>query len=126
MGGKFGRYSSDRRTSSKKEGSGLHPVWKVVGYVLMVLIPIISYAGMRILMTQSWFPIPGDLIAQPGQFLYNIHNDPLFYIETLTFLAIMFVFYVVFTLVSFYITGAMGISEKNDPFYVPPVRRTTP
>ncbi len=56
--------------------------------------------------------------------MYSLIPDPLLYIKIVLFLLCAFVLYIVFLLFSALITGAAGVNPKNDPFYVPPVRRT--
>ncbi len=126
-GGKYRNYVSDK-PNIQKDLQRVHPIWRGVGFAMMVLIPIISYAAMQVLLQQNarhgWFPLPADLFATPGQFLYNLIPDPLLYIKIVLFLLCAFLLYFVFLLVSALITGAAGVNPKNDPFYVPPVRRT--
>ena len=69
-------------------------------------------------------PLPRDLIAQPGQFLYTIIPDPMINIKVLFFVIFAFAFYIILMMLSFLVTSLMmGSPEKNDPYYVPPVRR---
>jgi hypothetical protein len=126
MGKNYSYSSGDRQRQLRERRQRVHPIWKVIGYSLMVLIPVMAYAGMNVFIDQPWFPKPDDLMAMPGQLFYNIFNDPLIYIKTITFVLLMAVFYVVFLLLSFVVSGAFGMSGRNDPYYVPPVRRTTP
>ena len=122
MPAKYREYVSSPNTS-RKNAQSIHPVWRGVGFAMIVLIPIISYAAMDVLLKQSWFPIPVDLIAQPGQFLYKFLPDPMINIKIMLFIAFLFVFYAIFLLFSFLITSMFGVSERKDPFYVPPVQR---
>jgi hypothetical protein len=43
----------------------IHPIWWGIGCILIILIPIISFAGARLLMqansSQGWIGIPGGL-----------------------------------------------------------------
>jgi hypothetical protein len=128
MGSKYGSYSSERRTSSKERGPKMHPVWRGVGFVFMIMIPIMSYALMTLLLEQNdihgWIPITNDMLAKPGEFLYSIIPDPLLYVKSGLFLLCLFLFFTAFLLVSAIITAIFGVSRNDDPFYVPPVRRT--
>lgn len=44
----------------------IHPVWQGIGCVMMVLIPIMAYAGAVLLVqeniNQKWFPMPAELL----------------------------------------------------------------
>lgn len=128
MGSKYGSYSPDSRTSSKDRGPKMHPIWRGVGFGFMILIPIMAYASMTILMEQNdlngWIPLTPDMMAKQGQFLYSIIPDPLLYIKISLFLLFLFIFYAIFLLLSAIITGMFGVSRRDDPFYVPPVKHT--
>ena len=110
-------------STSRRNSQPIHPVWRGVGFGMIVLIPIISYAATDVLLKQSWFPVPVDLIARPGQFLYRIVPDPMINIKIMLFIAFLFVCYAVFMLFSSIITRLFGVSERSDPYYVPPVQR---
>lgn len=126
MGSKYREYSSDRRTSTR-DYHRIHPIWRGVGFTMMVLIPIISYAAADVLLKQNglhnWFPLPLDLLAQPGQFLYKLIPDPMINIKIILFVVFMFLLYLLFMIVSFIANSAFGATAKRDPYYVPPVRR---
>ncbi len=127
MPAKYGEYSGPKKASVREMRKQIHPVWRGVGFGMMILIPIISYAGMRVLIDQniifSRMPIPVDLLAKPGEFLYRFFPDSMLYIKLLIMFTIMFVLYLIFLIFSSAVTGAFGISEKQDPYYVPPVKR---
>jgi hypothetical protein len=99
-----------------------HPIWRGVGFGLMILIPIMSYAGMEILVQQNtklnFFPWPYDIMAKPGELLWN--GDPLLYFKILVVVAFMFVLFVLFTLVTFLVNSAFG-TPRYGPLDVPPI-----
>jgi hypothetical protein len=105
----------------------IHPVWRGVGFVMMVLIPIISWAAADVLikanMSQRLFPMPYDLLAGPDSFLYQIIPDPLIHIRLLFFAMFLVLLFALFTLVTFAITRAFGLGPRSDPYYVPEPRR---
>ncbi len=129
MATKYGGYGT-QKDSSRREGPKIHPVWRGVGFALMILIPVISYAAMEVLLAQNdsngWVALTPDMMAQPGQFLYSIIPDPMLYVKGVVFLIILMVLFAIFSFASFLLTGMFGLTAKSDPFYVPPVRRTTP
>lgn len=128
MGAKYRGYTPDRGPSIKPY-QRVHPVWRGVGFAMMVLIPIISWAAADVLIQQNnkhrWFQLPVDLFAKPGEFLYRLVPDELLYIRLMFFVAFLLIFFAVFFLVSFIANSMFGITDRTDPFYVPPVRRTT-
>jgi hypothetical protein len=128
MGSKYNSYSSDR--DRKQPEVKVHPVWRGVGFAFMILIPVMSYAATTILLEQNniygWFIPTKDMLAKEGHLLYYLIPDPWIYIKIGLFLLCMIILFTIFMVVSFPIMGMFGINPKNDPFYVPPVRRTTP
>lgn len=124
MGSRNRRYTREPSASSSRQ---IHPIWRGVGFGMIVLIPIISYAAMNVLLeqngTHNWFALPVDMFARPGEFLYRIIPDPLLYIKITFFVAFVAIFFAIFTLFSFMVSSAFGPSKKDDPFYVPPLRR---
>ena len=101
----------------------VHPIWRGVGFGLIILIPIISYAGMEVIIQQNmksnFFPWPYDIMAKPGDFLWN--GDPLLYFRITIVVAIMMVLFALFTLVTFLINSAFG-TPRYGPMDVPPIR----
>ena len=122
MGGKYRRYQPDRGVS-RAERQRIHPIWRGIGFAMIVLFPIIAYAGMKILLNFEWFPIPADLFAKPGDLIYKLIPDQLIYIKLIIMLLIIVVLAAIFTFVSFIINSAFGITNRNDPYYVPPLKR---
>jgi len=126
MGGKYREYSSSRRTSNR-DYQKIHPFWRGVGFAMMFLIPIISYAATIVLLKENgkhnWFPFPADLIAGQGQFLYRIFPDPMVNIKLMLIIAFIALFFALFTLFSFLISGLFGPSSRKDPYYVPPLKK---
>lgn len=122
MPSKYREYVNTRSTS-RKELQRIHPIWRGVGFGLIVLIPVIAYAATDVLLRQSWFPIPVDLLAQRGQFLYKLFPDPMVNIKIMLFIAIIFILYAVFMLFSFMMNSLFGVSQRSDPYYVPPIQR---
>lgn len=122
MPSKYREYVNTRQTS-QRDLQRVHPIWRGVGFALMILIPVISYAATDVLLRQNWFPIPVDMLAQPGQILYRFIPDPMINIKAMVFVAFLFVLYVIFLLFSSLITSLFGVSKQSDPYYVPPVQR---
>ncbi len=126
MGSKYREYSS-KHTISREERDRIHPIWRGIGFGMIVLIPIVSYAAAIVVLQQNdihhWFPIPWDLLMRPGDFLYNYIPDGMLYIKLLLIAAFIFVFYSIFTFVAVLVNRTFGVADRMDPYYVPPVRR---
>jgi amino acid permease len=61
------KYSSyNRRTPLDERPWTIHPIWRGIGCLLMLLIPIMAYAGAILLVQanaeQGWVPMPAELI----------------------------------------------------------------
>jgi hypothetical protein len=125
MPAKYREFNPGQRSRPKPT---IHPIWRGVGFAMMVLIPIMAYAATEVVLQQNeiygWFPFPVDMIAKDGEFLYNIFKDPMINIRLAGTVAFSLLFYVLFTFVSFLITGIFGPKKSDDPYYVPPVRST--
>ena len=101
------------KTTKKKE---IHPIWRGVGFGMMVLIPIMAYVGADLLLTENlsrgWFPIPADL--------YSPFIEPFLYVRIILILIIIFVLYVLFQFITFLIFSLFGPSRYG-PTDVPQV-----
>ncbi|NLG96814.1 MAG: hypothetical protein GX491_05595 [Chloroflexi bacterium] len=121
------KYNEYLPRSTRRRERKAHPIWRGVGCLLMALGPVVAYAGADVLLKQNgennWFPMPVDLIARPGHFIYQIIPDPMIYIKIILTIAFAFVFYVIFLLLTFFLNTAFGVTERNDPYYVPPMTR---
>ena len=68
-----------RRPTPKSLPWRVHPIWRGIGCILVILIPIISFAGAKILvqenLEQKWVHIPGELsgsfnVPSVGQIMF--------------------------------------------------------
>ena len=100
-----------------------HPIWRGVGFAMIVLIPLISYAASEVLIQQNQksniFPWPYDLLAKPGDFLWN--GDTLLYFKILLTITFMLILFALFTLITFLFNSAFGV-PRYGPYDVPPIK----
>lgn len=113
---KFTRFDTTGR--SQKRPWGIHPVWQGIGCLMMVLIPVMSYAGAVLLVDANlqnrWVPVPQEFIGPPGY--------PLLYMQLgVTVLVSMFGF--LFFVMVYSIMYRMMGPPKYGPTDAPPVRR---
>ena len=116
----MGRYQISY--SEKKPGytdrPEIHPIWRGVGFGMIVLIPIVSYFASLLLIAQNeiskWVAIPPDLMAKTG--------DPYLYIKIGMTIVLSLIVYVVFMLITFIAQRLFGPSRYG-PMDAPPIQR---
>lgn len=110
---KYDGYGSRQKSRDKQQ---VHPIWRGVGFALMVLIPILSYAGALVLLEENgkkgWIPIPRDLMTP-------WFSDPLILIKILVMIVLMVILYGVFMMITFLINRAFA-PPRYGPTDVPP------
>lgn len=101
------KYDNIRYAEKPRRKKEIHPIWRGIGFLMIVLIPIISYAGMMVLLSENnsrmWFRIPIDLLAQG--------NDPLLYVKIIITVVIMCILYLIFLFITFMINRLFGPSR---------------
>jgi len=94
-----------------------HPIWRGIGFILLIITPIISYFLSVILLdanrSNGWVNIPKGMIAYGN-------SDPFIYIKI--FLTIVFVvlIYGIYTFITFLLFSLFGPSRYG-PYDVPNV-----
>ena len=90
------------RSDEKKK---IHPVWRGIGCVMMVIIPIISYIGAAQLVNNreniSWMIIPPEIV-------YNAGKDPFIFVKIVYALIIALLLYLLMAIVTFVINKFFG------------------
>jgi hypothetical protein len=110
----MGKYQTYMKQSPppKKE---THPIWRGIGFVYMIIVPILSYLATQYIIEanfqQNWFALPGDLIISG--------SDPLLLIRVTGTILITLVLFLLFGLITFILFGALGPSRYG-PLDVPP------
>jgi hypothetical protein len=60
----MGRYQQYERPD-KKEGETPHPIWRGLGFILMGILAVMSYAGANLLVeankTRGWIRVPDEI-----------------------------------------------------------------
>jgi len=109
------KYSQYRARNEKPREKVVHPVWRGVGWGLMILTPILAYSGALVLLSenqkQGWFQIPSDLIATG--------SDPLLYVKALLTVTLILLLGFLFTLITFILYRMFG-PARYGPYDVPP------
>jgi hypothetical protein len=62
--GRFSQY--DQNSKGMPRTNKVHPIWQGIGCLMLIAIPILSYAGAVLLveenMTRHWLPAPSELL----------------------------------------------------------------
>jgi hypothetical protein len=114
----MGKYDSFRQPTVKKEKK-VHPIWRGIGFIYMVLAPILSYFSTVLILEQNkierWFSIPFDLVA-PGR-------DPYLYVKIISTLILVLVLYAIFMIVTFFMYRFFGPSRFGPTDVTPKMYR---
>lgn len=109
---KYQSFSTRSATPKKKE---IHPIWRGVGFVLMILTPVLAYAATIVLMdanrVKGWVRIPRELIMQGW-------GDPYLLVKLIMIVLFSIVIYGLFSFITFIIYGAFG-APRYGPYDVP-------
>jgi hypothetical protein len=117
----MGRLDPSRRPAAYNETPEYHPIWRGVGFAMLILIPIISYAASVVLfnlnLQRHWIAVPRELVI-------NVLGDPYLIMKILLAIIIAFVIYVIFLGVTYFANRFFG-PPRYGPLDVPPIRVKT-
>ncbi|HMD89855.1 MAG TPA: hypothetical protein VKF38_11895 [Anaerolineaceae bacterium] len=114
----MGKYSSSmhRQPNQEPRLRRIHPIWRGIGFIFIILIPIMAYYTTLVVLDMNnqkgWFQIPVDL--------YYHNGDPLLYVKIMGTVAFGFIFYAIFMLITFIIIS-MFAPPRYGPLDVPPM-----
>lgn len=118
---KYMKYSDQSRMAGRPWK--IHPIWRGIGCLLMLMIPVMAYAGAVVLVRmnseQKWVPMPAELM-QTVNIPYLGDVKALFAVLIVTVLLMIIGFGVVTILYSL-IYSALG-PPRLGPLDAPPVR----
>ena len=114
--GKFTKFSTV--VEPKKRPWKIHPIWRGIGCVIIILIPIISYAGSVLLVDANlknrWLPIPREFIGPAGMEMLYIQIGVTILLILSGYIFIVFLYSILYR--------SLGPPQKG-PLDAPPVRR---
>lgn len=101
----------------------IHPIWRGIGCILMLVIPVIAYAGAVVLVRensqQKWLPMPAELMQTVNlPFVGDVKNFLAVAIVTVLLMIIGFGFV---TIIYSMIYSAFG-PPRLGPLDAPPIR----
>jgi hypothetical protein len=107
---KNGQYQIDKPRVDKNK---IHPVWRGIGCIMMIVIPAFSYfAALQLVNHRDAFPwviIPADIVIASGK-------DPLIFVKLVYALMIALVLFLIMGIITFSINKAYG--PKKGPYDV--------
>jgi uncharacterized membrane protein YhaH (DUF805 family) len=106
-------FKSDKRLEKEK----IHPIWRGIGFIFMVLVPFLSYFGGQELIKANWkynwAPVPVEL-AGPD-------ISPYLYLKLAVAVVLMILIYIVFLIITFVFNQIAG-APRYGPHDSPPLR----
>ncbi len=114
----MGKYNSYMKEQPPRNGQKVHPIWRGIGFALMIIVPLLSYVASLLILeannTHHWFPIPSELIAHG--------SDPLLYTKIFITVVLCIIAFGVFNLITA-IANSMFGPPRYGPMDAPPVRK---
>jgi hypothetical protein len=115
--GKYRRESSQSLTPSKNS-QPMHAIWRGVGFGMMILIPVMSYALARLFLDENF--IKGWITFPKNMYLENTPLPSDLLILILIMIVFMLVMYAIFTFFSLIIFRLFA-PPSYGPLDVPPI-----
>lgn len=103
----------------------IHPIWRGIGCLMMLLIPIMSYAGAVVLvqanLEQGWLPMPRELLQTVAiPFVGDVEQ---FFAVVIVTVLLMIIGFGAVTILYSLIYSAVG-PPRLGPLDAPPVRNS--
>ncbi len=121
----MGRYDRYTKKEEEKEPSGINPVWRGIGCIMIILMPIMAYAGAIELVEANyingWVPMPAEFataVAIP--YIGTIQN---LYANLVVGVVLLVIGYGILTILYSILYSVMG-PPKYGPTDAPPPRLT--
>lgn len=112
---KYTQYHSSS-SLSKAERERIHPIWRGVGFIFMILAPVMGYFGSLLLIEANkqnrWFIIPREWLASGADSLLYIKIALTILLTALVFFILQFIGLIIIRAVS---------PERYGPMDVPPI-----
>ena len=113
---KYSSYEAQQQEEIRKVRQEVHPIWRGVGFILIVLTPILGYFAALVLLDENakrgWFTIPQDFLTNGA--------DPLLLVKIGLTIILGLLIYFVLQLLTFILYSLFG-PPRYGPYDVPPV-----
>lgn len=122
----MGRYQqSSRMMTSKTKDTSVHPIWRGIGCILIMISPIIAYAGATFIVEwnieYNWYPLPEEFMAPFNFEPLNLSQEHFFANLLIAGLLLLLGFALV--MVVYTILYAILGPRRYSPVDSPPLRR---
>ena len=121
--GKYAKYETSSRSTRERPWK-IHPIWRGIGCFLIILIPLMSYAGAQLFVQANreahWLPMPFELtraVEIPGIGL----SVPYLYANLLAGFVLMILGYALLTILFSIFYSVIG-PPRYGPTDSPPLR----
>lgn len=121
----MGHYDRYAKRPARDHPYEIHPIWRGIGCLLIIIIPIVAYAGAYVLVAlnlqNAWFNMPRDLAKTEYLPVINIPVEHLYgnllvgAVLTILGFGLLMIFYAI-------ISNLMG-PPRYGPTDAPPIRR---
>ena len=111
------KFSNYRNTSqSRQEKEQIHPIWRGVGFIFIILAPLMGWFGAQVLLDANkengWFRIPSDFLARGADSLLYVKIGLTIILAFLIFFVLQFIGVILYRMVG---------PERYGPLDVPPI-----
>ena len=117
------RSSRSYRFEEKRERRQIHPIWRGIGCIFMILIPILSYAAAVVLVReniqQKWVELPSELLGS----ITIPSLGRIYYADVAVALGLIFIIFAIFTVAYAFVYRLIGPSYYGPMDALPRGRR---
>jgi len=119
----MGRYRSYTRQEVKEKPWDVHPIWRGIGCILIILIPLMAYAGAVVLIQENienkWVGLPPELT---GSYVIPYLGFNINFGVIAATLLLMFIGFGVLVIVYSFMYSLIG-PARYGPLDAPPIKR---
>jgi hypothetical protein len=109
-----------QKNTTSRLSTPIHPVWRGIGFILIILIPALGYGATVTILDlnakNNWFPIPAEFM------IYKWGLDPYLRVKVGMTLAISFVAYAIFLMLTYLLNSLFG-PKRYIPPDLPPLKK---
>ena len=119
----MGRYRSYTRQAVKERPWDVHPIWRGIGCILIILIPIMAYAGAVVLIRENtennWVSLPRELTVS---YVIPYLGFRINFADIAATILLMFIGFGVLVVIYAFIYRLIG-PPRYGPLDSPPIKR---